>query len=445
MRSLTLLALLGAPYAAFAARILALTDPALSSRADLSFDTFWTALRDEGHELVVKDVQDAALDLDERSTTSPPYEHLILFAPEAKQVPKHLTPQLLANRLSTHPSSSLLLVLSPNSAEVWRDFAREFEVDPDEKGQVVVDRFNAVSSTGDERGTTFSVPVSSSPAAWLSPSTRSSAAPLLYRGGAHLAGRNPLLQPALFAASSAFSADADSDAPPEEVRIAGSSAALVSTFQARNNARVGFVGSAEIFSDGFLSLDGRPTGNLPFLLDLARFVFQQTGQLRVESSKHVNAATGEEGAPMYKVGTEVTYLVKISSSPDVPSPLPGALQAEFTMLDPHLRVPLLPLPHSSHPPSLPNSTVYGATFRAPDRHGVFTLSLSYLRPQLGLTFLTDTHTVSVTPPNHNEYDRFIVGATPYYVGAASVSVGFAMFVVLWTLAGAPVEGREKRE
>ncbi|GAA5827688.1 hypothetical protein JCM11251_001787 [Rhodosporidiobolus azoricus] len=442
MRSLAWLVLLGAPYAALAARILALTDPAHASREDLRFDTFWGKLREDGHELVVKHVQDAATDLDERSTTSPPFEHLILFAPEAKQVPKHLTPQLLARRLSTHPSSSLLLILSPSSAEVWRDFAREFEVDQDDKGNVVIDHFHSLSSSPD--GTTISVPLSSSPAPWLSSSTRQGP-PVLYRGSAHLAGRNPLLQPALYAASTAFGADPEATGPPEDVKVAGSSAALVSTFQARNNARVGFVGSAEVFSDAFFSHDGQPTGNLPFLLDLSRFVFHQTGQLRVESSKHVDTKTGEVGKPMYKIGTEMTYLIEISSSPDVPRPLPGVLQAEFTMLDPHLRVPLLPQAASSHPPTLPNSTVYAATFKIPDQHGVFTLSLSYLRPQLGLSFLTDKHTISVTPPNHNEYDRFITGAAPYYVGAGSVTLGFAVFVVLWVLSGAPVEAREKKQ
>lgn len=143
--------------------------------------------------------------------------------------------------------------------------------------------------------------------------------------------------------------------------------------------------------------------------------------------------------------SEAPYLIEISSSPDVPRPLPGTLQAEFTMLDPHLRVPLLPQPPSSHPPTFPNSTIYAATFNLPDRHGVFTLSLSYLRPQLGLSFLTDKHTISVTPPKHNEYDRFITGAAPYYVGAGSVTVAFGVFVVLWVLSGAPVEGREGKK
>lgn len=96
-------------------------------------------------------------------------------------------------------------------------------------------------------------------------------------------------------------------------------------------------------------------------------------------------------------------------------------QFEFTMLDPHLRLPLAASP----------SGVLSARFRAPDRHGVFTLRVDYRRP--GWTFLDEKLVVSVTPPRHDEYDRFITGAWPYYAGAFSVSAATLVFAVLWAL------------
>ena len=106
------------------------------------------------------------------------------------------------------------------------------------------------------------------------------------------------------------------------------------------------------------------------------------------------------------------------------------LQLEFGMLDPHLRLPL-----ARHAVALPdratNTTGYHASFVVPDRHGVFSLRMDHRRP--GWTSLHESRAISVTPPKHDEYERFIDGALPYYGGAASVSALFLAFVVTWAL------------
>ncbi|GAA6039992.1 hypothetical protein JCM8097_002656 [Rhodosporidiobolus ruineniae] len=415
--SVALLALL-APYAALASRILAIHDPTTS--ASSAFDTFWRSLEDQGFDLTVKGVQESAQLLDDRSSSL--FDHLILFAPEGKQVPRSLSPQALTHRLSTL-STDLLLVLPPSASDLWRDFAREFELDPDDRGSVVIDHFSFDSSRDDGTHTTLAVSPKDAPSPFVSEQTRNGP-PVVYRGAGHAVGRHPLLTNVLHAASTSFSGDADAKGPAEEVKLAGSSVGLVSAFQARNNARVMIVGSSDLFSDAFISQDSQhPTGNLGFARDLAAWTFQQTGQVRVEASKHVLVETGVEGSPTYRVGSELTYSVELATSPDVSTPLTD-LQLEFTMLDPHLRIPLLPIRQLS-----PGRYLYSSTFAVPDRHGVFTLSLDYRRP--GLSFVEDKHTVSVVPLRHNEYERFITGAVPYYTGAFSVSVAFAVFVVLW--------------
>lgn len=109
-------------------------------------------------------------------------------------------------------------------------------------------------------------------------------------------------------------------------------------------------------------------------------------------------------------------------------PLPlEDVQLDFTMLDPHVRIPLSP---SASQPS-PDSTELSTTFIAPDRHGVFTFKLDYRRP--GWSFLKDDKRVAVTPPRHDEYPRFIGGATPYYFGTASTVLAFGVFSVVWIL------------
>ena len=97
------------------------------------------------------------------------------------------------------------------------------------------------------------------------------------------------------------------------------------------------------------------------------------------------------------------------------------LQLEFTMLDPHVRTGLLPVDGQ---PGL-----YRTAFCVPDRHGVFKLVLDHRRR--GWTTLK---AVTVVPPRHDGYPRFLSAAWPYYAGAISTSVGFLILSALW-LAG----------
>ena len=96
------------------------------------------------------------------------------------------------------------------------------------------------------------------------------------------------------------------------------------------------------------------------------------------------------------------------------------------MLDPHLRLPMV----SQHAQGVASdAAVYTARFRVPDRHGVFTLKVDYRRP--GWTWIEQSATVSVTPPRHDEFERFVGGASPFYFGAISVSAGTLLFLNLW--------------
>lgn len=107
------------------------------------------------------------------------------------------------------------------------------------------------------------------------------------------------------------------------------------------------------------------------------------------------------------------------------------LQLEVTMLDPHLRVPLkMSTSHETH--STTNRT-YTATFKLPDRHGVFSLYLDHRRQ--GYSFLDNKLQISVTPLRHDEYERFILGAYPYYITAGSMILAWLAFAALWLSLG----------
>jgi len=150
---------------------------------------------------------------------------------------------------------------------------------------------------------------------------------------------------------------------------------------------------------------------------LTRWATHQSGVLSIDSVTH--SREGEsESVEIYKVNDRVRYSVQFKPGQSVPDDA----QLEFVMLDPYWRIPLVPEPNQ------PNAL--SATFNAPDQHGVFTLSLDYRRA--GYSFLSHKITVSVAPPRHDQFDRFITGAAPFYLGAGSVVLATISFITIWS-------------
>ncbi|KAI5478789.1 dolichyl-diphosphooligosaccharide-protein glycotransferase [Pseudohyphozyma bogoriensis] len=392
------------------------------------YSHFWSSLEERGYDLTFRSAQETQPELSNIDDLS--FDHLILFAPTTKNLPADLSPQALFSYVEQ--SRNVLVVLSPSLTEFWRDLSREFDLDFDDRGNQVIDHVHYDHSLDDGSHTTLVVPLSDSPAPFISQSTRAGA-PILYNGIGHEVGRQPLLTNVLHARSTAYSFDTQTSEPPtEDTFLSGSQTGLVSSFQARNNARLSFVGSTDVFSDKFVnagvqSADGvaySKSGNADFIADLTRWTFHETGVLRVASSSLSRARDGAV-LDLYRVKEELDFTLHLESLEDgVWRPItPSDVQFEFTMLDPHL---LLPLSVSPTDP-----TALHSRFIAPDRHGVFSLKVDYRRP--GLTFVEDKIVVSVTPPRHDEYDRYIIGALPYYGSAFSVSAATLLFVVLWSL------------
>lgn len=148
---------------------------------------------------------------------------------------------------------NLLVVVSPELSEFWRDFAREFDVEFDDRGHLAIDHFNYVDDLDDGSHTTLAIPLADAPSPFISAATRAGP-PLLYRGTTHSVSRLPLLTNIVHAPLSAYSFDKMGDeSPMEDLYLAGTRAGLVSVMQAKNNARISFVGSLAVFSDAFAS------------------------------------------------------------------------------------------------------------------------------------------------------------------------------------------------
>ena len=60
--------------------------------------------------------------------------------------------------------------------------------------------------------------------------------------------------------------------------------------------------------------------------------------------------------------------------------------------------------------------------KVPDVYGVFKFVINYHR--LGYSSIQESWQVSVRPFKHNEYERFLAPAYPYYASAFSMMTGF---------------------
>jgi len=94
------------------------------------------------------------------------------------------------------------------------------------------------------------------------------------------------------------------------------------------------------------------------------------------------------------------------------------MQMEFVMLDPYVRKTMQHVKGR-----------FVADFMAPDSYGVFKFRVMYRRT--GYSVLHAETQVSIRPFKHNEYDRFIFSAYPYYISALSATLAFFIFSVLF--------------
>lgn len=98
------------------------------------------------------------------------------------------------------------------------------------------------------------------------------------------------------------------------------------------------------------------------------------------------------------------------------------VQLEVIMLDPQIRTAL----HHD------GNGHYHAAFNLPGMFGMYKFKVNYLRHGYG--GIVQSAVNPVHPFRHNEYDRFLVSAYPYYMSSFSMMVGFFLFSVLFRFA-----------
>ncbi|XP_055913857.1 dolichyl-diphosphooligosaccharide--protein glycosyltransferase 48 kDa subunit [Eupeodes corollae] len=380
---------------------------------------FFKTLQERGFKLTFKLADDAGLVVSKYGEYL--YKNLIIFAPSVEEFGGDLSVEKLTQFVDD--GGNVLVAGSDSSGDALREFASECGFEVDEEGASVIDHLNYdISDSGDH--TTIladSKNLINSPVIVGSKDVN----PLLYKGTGLLADKeNPLVLQLLTAESSAYSYVPENPIK-EYPHAVGKGTLLIAALQARNNARVVFSGSLFFFSDeaftsGVQNAQStkmfKNSGNQQVATAISKWVFGETGRLRVASVSHHKE--GETKPPhAYTITDPVVYTIAIEQLAEGSwKPFPANdVQLEFVRIDPFVRTTL----------KVKKSGVYEAKFKIPDVYGVYQFKVDYDR--VGYTHLYSTTQVSVRPLEHTQYERFIPSAFPYYTGAFSMMLGVFIF------------------
>lgn len=373
------------------------------------------------------------------------FDNVVVFAPAATKLGSLDAPALLT---FLDDGGNLLVAGDSEISEPIRALAAECGVEFHESGSAVMDHvsFDAADVTGDHTRILASTYTAASP---IVGSLATNPVPVVFKGlGQTVAKDNILAIPALVASATAFSAQ-PGERLTELPATVGAETVLVTAVQARNNARATFSGSLFLFSDEAFAAAARspatgaaqPTANRALATALSAWTFQERGVLRASHIRHQRADGSQpefslsrkyrqdlpksvfpepEIAPenlVYRIKDDLEYYVDLeefNGTAWVPFAA-SDVQLEFVMLDAYVRTTMT---HNG-------DGVFKAAFKAPDVYGVYKFRVLYRRP--GLSVVHHETQVSVRPYRHNEYDRFLVAAYPYYTAAFAMMAGFFVF------------------
>jgi len=383
---------------------------------------FLRNLQDRGYQLTFALADDPELSLSDHGDFK--YDNIIIFAPGVEEFGGAVTSSTFIEFIDR--GGNLLVATDSSIGDPIREIASECGVEFDEDGTYVIDHssYDASDVSGDH---TLIVSDHISQTPIITGNVKGKA---LFRGvGALVNPENPLLVSVLTGSSTSYSYSPEKPISKPLPFVIGSETTLIAAFQARNNARAVFSGSLEFFSNQFFDQSVQTSGqsatssvNRPLAEELTKWVFKERGVLRASNARHHQVGQTEPSSA-YRIKDNITYSVDVEEFTGgkwVPYAADD-IQLEVVMLDPYVRLNLARVDSKS--------ATQAVTFTAPDVYGVFTFKLDYRRH--GYTWLTLKDTIPLKPFRHNEYERFIVAAYPYYASAFSSLAGLFIFSFLF--------------
>ncbi|KAE8454391.1 hypothetical protein EG329_000013 [Mollisiaceae sp. DMI_Dod_QoI] len=384
------------------------------------------------------------------------YDHVLLLPTKAKGLGPALTPKLLLDFINA--GGNILLTLSSSNPTPTSLVSLLLELDihlPTDRSALVIDHFNYDTLSAAEKHDVVLIPrpdaIRPDVKNFFRGEGKGGEVIAFPRGVAQEMGNtSPLLTPILRAPRTAYSYNPKDDVEGVEDPFGvGPQLSLVTTMQARNSARFTVIGSAEMLEDtwfdakvkrsvgmGGVGTDAKTvkTANQAFVKEVTGWTFNEIGVLKVGKIEHYLNENGVKSnitnPKIYRVKNDVTYEIELSEYswdkwvPFTP-PAGDVVQLEFSMLSPFHRLPLTPATTTK------NSTIYTASFRLPDQHGIFNFKVNYKRPFL--SNVEEKNTVTVRHFAHDEWPRswVISGAWPWIAGIGATVTGWVAFVALW--------------
>jgi len=381
---------------------------------------YFNMLQSHGFTLTYKVADDPSLNLKKYGELM--YENIIVFAPTVEEFGGSLNAESMMDFVDN--GGNLLVTAGSVTGDVLREIASESGFEVDEDGTYVIDHHNFDSVDG---GHHTRLVADTENLVKSEVIVGKGKLPLLYQGTGLLTDpTNPLVMDILTGATTAYTHNPT--LPIKEYpHTVGKATVMIAGLQARNNARIVFSGSLEFFSDEFFQAEvvkagGKavPTGNFELAEALSLWCFKERGVLRVDGVEH--SKVGDSKAPdFYTIREEAQFFI------DVKEKVNGAwvpfkatdMQLEFVRIDPFVRATL----------EVSKGGKMGTKFLIPDTYGVYQFKVNYQR--LGLTRIFTATQVSVHPLRHNQYERFIGSAYPYYASAFSMMFGVFVFAFVF--------------
>lgn len=377
------------------------------------------------HSLYFQSLQSRGYDLDFKLADDPRvalqrygqylYDALILFSPTIESLGGSLNAAAILDFVDS--GHDLILAADASASDLIREIATECGVDFDEdQAAMVIDHTSfAVSDTeGDHTliaGDNF---IQSD----VILGKEKIKAPVLFKGIGHSVNpANSLVLKVLSASPAAYSANPKSklSTPPT---LTGSAIGLVSVVQARNNARILISGSLSMFSNRFFrsgvqkagsTINHGRSGNEQFVTEISKWVFHERGHLKAVNVRHHKVGEADEPS-IYRINDELEYSLEIYewSGTSWEPYVADDVQVQFYMMSPYVLKTM----------STDQKGIYYTSFKVPDVYGVFQFKVEYKK--LGVTSLSLAKQIPVRPFRHNEYERFITAAFPYYGASFSM-------------------------
>jgi oligosaccharyltransferase complex subunit beta len=410
-----------------------------------SYSLFFSDLSSRGHILSFYQTESPNLALKKYGENL--YDNIVFFSPSAESFSS-----ISFDDISefVQEGGNVLVAGQKRVSDSVRDLLESFGIAVDKKDTEVIDHFESHEGLDHSRQHTV-VQVKN---AIVSPVVlgdfNAAASPVLFKGVGHKINKDNILAVRILKGNpstySYFPSKSISDAPES----AGELTSLVSGIQGRNNARVVFAGSLDMFSNQFFGATAnggnQNSGNREFCRAISKWGFREVGVLRFRNIVHhksdgtpPDVILHEKERPdlpaslypdpeitrnslVYRIKDDIVYsmIVEEYNNGQWQPFAADDMQMEFVMLDAYVRKTMK---------SDPSTGKFVAEFTAPDSYGVFKFRVLYRRT--GYSVLHAETQVSIRPFKHNEYERFIFSAYPYYASAFSATIAFFVFSVFF--------------